>query len=230
MCGCLVIPGGTSKGKRHAFFHGAGIKNKKKIMTQESMKTPTTSLAAEKIISNYADIMRVLGIIISVIFLGIGLYLLTLTNDDSFYRGLVLIFIGILLLIFNRVIWAFTKVISNISINIRGIRMEAQVNEEIVDTEIPHDVKSAITTLNEFIVRGASMREDILTLLTDYCTSREVAIDLIKAYEQTYGTDLISALTQLSDRYDEIKKYVGVFIDFGIVEQEYPHNLKVPIE
>lgn len=48
---------------------------------------------------------------------------------------------------------------------------------------------------------------------------------LIKNYKKLINTDLIDELRSLSNNYDNIKKYLGVFIDLNIVEDTYPHKV-----
>lgn len=66
--------------------------------------------------------------------------------------------------------------------------------------------------------------DEICDLLDSYITSKEKAIHLIRDYKKLYNKDLINELKKQSSSYDKIKILLSNFIEFEIVEKNYPHN------
>jgi len=78
------------------------------------------------------------------------------------------------------------------------------------------DNKSKIIDSNITIIR---------TELSEICVDREKSLQLIIDYEKTFHKNLIKSLIELSTNYNSIKETLKPFIEFGIVNAKYPHEL-----
>lgn len=72
--------------------------------------------------------------------------------------------------------------------------------------------------------------EDIANKLKNKVISTETGELLIKNYSSILKRDIIEDLKSLSSNYDNIKTYLSIFIDFGIVEGTFPHKYKSSIK
>lgn len=68
-------------------------------------------------------------------------------------------------------------------------------------------------------------KNEILELLSRLITTKQKALDISVAYEKYFGVDIIDELKSLSNNYGTIREYLEQFIDFEIVEKEYPHKM-----
>ena len=94
--------------------------------------------------------------------------------------------------------------------------------------------KEEIETLKKLInkeknksIFANSISNEIIDCLENQCKTREEALSVIKEYNAVFNSNLIDDLKKLSTSYEKIKNFVGVFIEFEIVEEKYPHYLKV---
>ena len=76
---------------------------------------------------------------------------------------------------------------------------------------------------------GSSNKQEILDILNGLINSKESALVVIEKYNQMYAhslyDDLINILKNLSTNHDVIREYLSCFIEYNIVENEYPHDL-----
>lgn len=72
---------------------------------------------------------------------------------------------------------------------------------------------------------GSDNKNEILALLSNFIVSKEIANITLEKYSDIFKSDLISELKELSSSYSVIKTYVAPFIDYGVVSNEYPHEL-----
>lgn len=69
--------------------------------------------------------------------------------------------------------------------------------------------------------------DEIFELLYKLCKTREDALLLLNAYSNFFGYDLIKDLKDLNSSYNAIRRNLSKFIELEIVEENYPHTLKV---
>jgi hypothetical protein len=113
------------------------------------------------------------------------------------------------------------------------------VFEQRGDHELPtvdSEIHEVVTTLKELIDKekhtglfGKSYRKEIMDFLSKSCSTKERSILIIEGYYLIYNADLIKDLISLSTMYFSIKELLTVFIDFGIVDENFPHEMKVLI-
>jgi hypothetical protein len=114
---------------------------------------------------------------------------------------------------------------------------EAKVEEEqvsepievIVGKEINEEnlerVKVLIFGLKSVFKSGKSA-EELSDLLNSMIKSQSDAILLIEAYRKKFGIDLVTEVKKSTTSYTLIRKLLSKFIEFDVVETEFPHGYK----
>lgn len=74
---------------------------------------------------------------------------------------------------------------------------------------------------------GAAHKDNIQQLLGGFINTKEQALHALDFYLTLYDTDLLEDLKNLTSSYDGKREYLEPFIKHGVVEAEYPHNVKV---
>ena len=69
-------------------------------------------------------------------------------------------------------------------------------------------------------------RQEIIKCLAEYCDSKNSCVQLIQEYQKRFNSSLIEDLKKLSSSYASIKELLSVFIEFEVIESEFPHNIK----
>ncbi|MCC5931055.1 MAG: SHOCT domain-containing protein [Cyclobacteriaceae bacterium] len=94
--------------------------------------------------------------------------------------------------------------------------IEFQLNRsiELLYIEIEKSTKNVWRVFNNRIV----------IILTELCDTEEKTEFVILKFYNLYKEDLIEKLKGISSQFDDIQKYLSVFIKFGFVEDKYPHN------
>jgi hypothetical protein len=87
--------------------------------------------------------------------------------------------------------------------------------EEINFTTELNDLRELILTNNVEII------PELLESLIDFKEKAEI---IIKNYHKLFRANLIDDLKELSNSYDKIKMLLKKFIEFEIIENQYPHN------
>jgi hypothetical protein len=90
--------------------------------------------------------------------------------------------------------------------------------------------KKVVQLLDKLIRKDKSIiytskLEEIQWLIKTIITSRNSAIQIINVFKEVFSKDLIEELKCLSSNYIDIKNCLSEFIEFGIVEGEYPHKM-----
>jgi len=68
-------------------------------------------------------------------------------------------------------------------------------------------------------------KDSIILLMNVLIPSRQDAIEIIDLYRRKYNKNITSELEGLTSSYDLKREYLKKFIDYGLVEEEYPHRL-----
>ena len=68
-------------------------------------------------------------------------------------------------------------------------------------------------------------KDSIISLLNVLIPSRQDAIEIIDIYRGKYSKNVTSELEGLTSSYDLKMEYLKKFVDYGLVEEEYPHRL-----
>lgn len=103
---------------------------------------------------------------------------------------------------------------------------------QIIETEESYPLDSKVEDLDRLINTTKSAlfskyNPEVSKYIDSCCSNKEEAIKLINDFGKQTGKDLIKSLSDLSSNYDSIKSYLSVFIKYQIVDEKYPHNLKV---
>ena len=94
-----------------------------------------------------------------------------------------------------------------------------------VDDNLISELKNLIIKQEESL-NANKYKKDIILLLNRIITSQDQSRGLIEQYYNLYESNLLDDLKNLTNNYKSIKEYVFIFIDFDIIEEEYPHELK----
>ena len=100
-----------------------------------------------------------------------------------------------------------------------------------VEPDFNSNIEDIISNIKQLIDKDKnnflmSYVNEIKQNLNDSCTTKAICITLIEGYNSNYNSDLINDLKNLSTNYRVIKEILNVFIQFDIVEENYPHELK----
>jgi len=110
-------------------------------------------------------------------------------------------------------------------------KIQSKPNKREVQKKIDVD-DNLISELKNLIIKqkksfnGNKYKKDIILLLNRIITSQGQARGLIEQYYNLYESNLLDDLKQLTSNYKSIKEYVFLFIEFDIIKEEYPHELK----
>ena len=110
-------------------------------------------------------------------------------------------------------------------------KIQSKPNKREVQKKIDVD-DNLISELKNLIIKqeesfnGKKYKKDIILLLNRIITSQGQARGLIEQYYNLYESNLLDDLKQLTSNYKSIKEYVFLFIEFDIIKEEYPHELK----
>ena len=94
-----------------------------------------------------------------------------------------------------------------------------------VDDNLISELKNLIIKQKKSFNRN-KYKKDIILLLNRIITSQGQARGLIEQYYNLYESNLLDDLKQLTSNYKSIKEYIFLFIEFDIIKEEYPHELK----
>ena len=101
--------------------------------------------------------------------------------------------------------------------------------DSIIPQEEPEKIEPIpITNTNLKILSNLILqqkKEEVVGYLDKMIQSPEDAVKVIKNYRALYQKDIITELKGLSASNTRIKHHLSRFIVFGIIEEEYPHNL-----
>lgn len=68
-------------------------------------------------------------------------------------------------------------------------------------------------------------RDNTISVLNVLIPSRKDAIEVIKTYRSKFSKNITSELEGLTSSYNLKMEYLKKFVDYGLVEEEYPHRL-----
>lgn len=71
---------------------------------------------------------------------------------------------------------------------------------------------------------GSADAEKIKQLTLTLCTSRKDSEFLLRIYSETFRKDLVEEFKKLTNNYNNLKEYLYVFIEHGIISKEFPHD------
>lgn len=105
-----------------------------------------------------------------------------------------------------------------------------QVN--LVSDEPIHDdaYKKSLISLNQQIeaqknkVFGGGMTSKIEETLSSLVQTKEQGTVLLDTYSTYFKKDLIGELSKLNSSYEAIRRNVSIFINLGLVSEEFPHK------
>ena len=113
------------------------------------------------------------------------------------------------------------------------MQIQTQTVEDIEDKiKKDEEYKKELSLLFNLIktqknkILGGGMTDEILFLIGSLCKTQDDAINLLTIYKSTYKSDLIIDLKKLNSTYSDIKRNLSIFIDFNIVDENYPHEMK----
>jgi hypothetical protein len=103
-------------------------------------------------------------------------------------------------------------------------------NESFTETREIEFSETTLLDLRKKILRQkqsifGKKTDEILELLSRLITTKQKGLDIIVAYENQFGVSIIDELKSLSSNYGTIKENLKQFIEFEIVENEYPHKI-----
>ena len=111
------------------------------------------------------------------------------------------------------------------------MQIQTQTVEDIEDKiKKDEEYKKELSLLFNLIktqknkILGGGMTDEILFLIGSLCKTQDDAINLLTIYKSTYKSDLIIDLKKLNSTYSDIKRNLSIFIDFNIVDENYPHE------
>jgi hypothetical protein len=144
-------------------------------------------------------------------------------NAQFFTGGLTVFLYGMAGFVFA---FAWSKIIA-IGMELEKYRVE--------DDTVDHDhlisgTGRNLNVLHKLIERQKSgifrtgNRQDILELLEQIILSEQDAVTAMNEYKSRFNKTLSNELQGLTGNFDQKKKYLKKFIDFGLVENEFPHR------
>lgn len=74
---------------------------------------------------------------------------------------------------------------------------------------------------------ASSKRTEILYLIDIICDNKESTTLLLKEYFKRYNHNLIEDLKGMSSSYGNIQENVSKFIEYGLVDTNFPHSIIV---
>ena len=110
-------------------------------------------------------------------------------------------------------------------------KTEPPTSSETIQNLTPEYIASLVK-LSELIKKesgrfiGKSLKAEIIGILNDTIKSKEDGKMLLASYRAEIGKSLTDDLMGLTSNYLSMKEYLKPLITFGIVEVEYPHDLK----
>jgi uncharacterized membrane protein YhaH (DUF805 family) len=102
--------------------------------------------------------------------------------------------------------------------------------KEMENTE--QDKMNQLIKLNQLVkvqkdkLFGGGMTDEILSNIDSLCQTQDDAIYLLNTYQKVFNSDLVDELKKLNSGYNSIKRNVSKFIELGVIEENYPHNLR----
>ena len=96
-------------------------------------------------------------------------------------------------------------------------------------TEVSEKEKEIFKKINSEISKEKSsffskINEEIPALIEQHYPDRDSLIVLMEKYRNYYKEDLIESLKSTSNDYETIKKHLGPFIHYKIVDSKFPHS------
>lgn len=83
-------------------------------------------------------------------------------------------------------------------------------------------LKMEINSSNSGVISGPN--ENIPSMITTICPSKEDALKLLVDYRREFREDLIVSLSGISNQFTHIKHYLSPFIELNILEPNHPHK------
>jgi len=170
----------------------------------------------------YSDTKKA-GNLLAVI-IGLNILNLVLFYDDSDTWWSVALFLT----------FAFWITSIIVSVNAVSRYNDSIARKQMGISEVDTDTGDVVANLFMLIQREKgksalepSDRTTISNILVDYCTTEEQARYIIAEYQKRYNMDIVKELSKLSTSYQQIKESLSVFIHFGIVNPNFPHNYTV---
>lgn len=105
-----------------------------------------------------------------------------------------------------------------------SVAIDQNIFETDPDAEVVVEPVADVKYLHELLSAKRKDRTAILQVLGSMCPDRTGAVSLLEDYNMSYHEDLIKLLIGLNSEYKTIKVNLAVFIQFNVVESEYPHN------
>ena len=166
-------------------------------------------------------------------------YMISLREDTRIYKiGLAIGFFGFAIYLFRRsernkrlyqeqqneinilkAPFENSHEIANFNNSIRsGKELEGKINRE------------SLIILNQLIqkqqkkVFGGGMNKEIQQQLSFFAETREEGNLLLNTYSTLFKKNLITELTKLNNSYAAIRENVEIFIELGLVSDQFPHN------
>lgn len=68
-----------------------------------------------------------------------------------------------------------------------------------------------------------SKRPEILDMVNGICDSKENTIRLLQQYQKRFKSNLVEDVKDISTSYENIRENVAKFIEFGLVQSQFPH-------
>jgi hypothetical protein len=152
------------------------------------------------------------------------LALYTYKNSQFFGESLTFVLYGLVGFVF---VFAFGK---NLALIIY-IRRHQEKEYSKLHAERYTDSEMMLNNLHDLIKHQKSSlfrrkyKYQIISIINFLVSSRKDAIDLIDSYRKKYDKNITSELEGLTSSYNEKLEYLKKFVDYGLVEEEYPHRL-----
>ncbi len=110
--------------------------------------------------------------------------------------------------------------------NQSSISSTADENSFAVDAELKERMQLLHNLLEDERKKlvGFGVNNEILNLIGEHCKTKQGALDFIHTYNSIFKADLCKLLESLSSSYQAKRQYLHVFIEFGIVSPNYPHD------
>lgn len=175
-----------------------------------------------KALSNLSRLIILLAWVEMVFAIILAVY--TYKNTHVFGESLTVILYGMAGFVF---VFAFGK---NLALLV-DIRRQQEVDSIDAPVESYAYREQMMNVLRDLISRqkGSIFRrkykEDILSILDKLTPTQQDAIEILDLYRGKYRKKLTSELEGLTSSYDLKKEYLQKFIDYNVVEGEYPHRL-----
>ncbi|WP_010664683.1 zinc ribbon domain-containing protein [Marinilabilia salmonicolor] len=109
---------------------------------------------------------------------------------------------------------------------------ELQIVSNDISVSLMEKEKKELLNLHQMIdseknkMFGGKMTDEIENCINDLFVNQEKAVQLLNEYIELNQTDLIDELKKINSSYNAIKRNLSIFIDLGIVEENYPHSRK----